>query len=101
MMNMVKDRGCVNQEYLPDVAGTDEGRRKGKTPKGEESCSPSPWAYGEELYDCHLEYRWSAIAEGLFCAGALYAGVLIHRKSWVCCSDRNGGSVWQYLKVQE
>lgn len=66
----------MTRSRFPDVAGTVEGRRKGKTPKGKDPCSPSPWAYDEESYDCHLTFRWSAIAEGSVCAGASNVGVL-------------------------
>lgn len=37
-MNEIRDRGCVFQEYLLDVAGTEEGMRKGNTPKEEKTC---------------------------------------------------------------
>lgn len=35
------------------MAGTDDGRQKGKTPKEEISMQVDSWAYLEEGYDCH------------------------------------------------
>ena len=40
-MNEIRDRGCVFQEYLLDVAGTVEEERKGGTPKEEIICRSS------------------------------------------------------------
>ena len=45
---------------LPDVARTEESRRKGKTPKVKEWVSGS-WACSEELYDCHRFYDGALI----------------------------------------
>ena len=49
-------RGLTEVAYfisnLPDVARTEESRRKGKTPKVQEWVSGS-WACSEKLYDCH------------------------------------------------
>ena len=49
-------RGLTEVAYfisnLPDVARTEESRRKGKTPKVKEGVSGS-WACSEKLYDCH------------------------------------------------
>ena len=49
-------RGLTEVAYfisnLPDVARTEESRRKGKTPTVKAWVSGS-WAFSEKLYDCH------------------------------------------------
>ena len=42
---------------LSDVAGTEEDKRKGRTPKESISCQIDFWAYNEKLYDCHLKRK--------------------------------------------
>jgi hypothetical protein len=50
-----------------DAAGAGEVSGKEKTPKGEASCSPLPWACSEELHDCHRsmgrypDQKWQTI----------------------------------------